>query len=153
MCIQRGCGGDVHVSAVDARSASAAGRAWRAPERDGRDVRPPRGRCDWTHSVPMTRFQLQPYANHHGDSGVRAWSIVGDTLSVEFVDGAVYVYTVQTLGARVFEALCRTARAGRGLATTISRDVGARHAVRFDDRAHWARGMADAAADGASWPR
>lgn len=101
----------------------------------------------------MTRFELQPYANHHGDSGVRAWLIVGDTLSVEFVDGAVYVYTAQTLGARMFETLCRNARAGRGLASTISRDVGARHALRFDDRARWAHGMAEAAAGGAALPR
>ncbi len=100
----------------------------------------------------MNRFQLQPYANHHGDSGVRAWAIVGDTLSVEFVDGAVYVYTAPALGA-VFETLCRNARAGRGLATTISRDVGARHALRFDDRTQWARGMAEAAAGGAALPR
>ncbi len=101
----------------------------------------------------MIRFQLQPYANHHGDSGVRAWAIVGDTLSVEFVDGAVYVYAAPALGAHVFETLCRNARAGRGLATTISRDVGARHALRFDDRAQWAHGMADAAAGGVSSPR
>ncbi|MDC7808157.1 hypothetical protein PQS31_15180 [Luteimonas sp BLCC-B24] len=101
----------------------------------------------------MTGFRLQPYTNQHGDSGVTAWAIAGNTLSVEFAHGAVYVYTADVLGASVFETLCRSARAGRGLATAISRDVGARYIIRFDDRAQWARGMAEAAAGDAASPR
>lgn len=80
---------------------------------------------------------LEPYANHHGDSGVTAWAIVGDTLCVEFADGPVYVYAARDVGAASFRRLCAAARAGRGLSTAISREVGAGYLTRFESRAQW----------------
>lgn len=80
-----------------------------------------------------------PYGNRHGGSGVRAWAIVGDTLSVESVDGAVYDYRRPDIGARLFTAVCAAARAGRGLSSCISRHLRQRYAMRYDDdRTAWA---------------
>lgn len=94
----------------------------------------------------MTPPRLQRYANRHGDSGVTAWSIHAETLSVEFGYGAVYVYAARELGADTFLTLCTAARVGHGLATAISRDVGDRYAARFDDRVQWTRAVAQASA-------
>lgn len=82
--------------------------------------------------------RLQRYGNRHGGSGVRAWAIDGDTLSVEFVDGAVYDYRRRDVGARCFDAACAAARAGRGLSSCISRHLRERYAARYDDRIRWA---------------
>jgi len=82
--------------------------------------------------------RLQRYGNRHGGSGVRAWAIAGDTLSVEFVDGAVYDYRRSAVGARRFDAACAAARAGRGLSTCISRHLRERYAARHADRNAWA---------------
>jgi hypothetical protein len=83
-------------------------------------------------------FRLQPYGNRHGGSGVRAWAITGDTLSVEFVDGAVYDYRRQDVGLRLFTAACAAARAGRGLSSCISRHLREGYAARHADRSAWA---------------
>ena len=83
-------------------------------------------------------YRLQPYGNRHGGSGVRAWAIHGDTLSVEFVDGAVYDYRRQDIGPRLFTAACAAARAGRGLSSCISRHLRERYAARHADRGAWA---------------
>ncbi|MDR7193603.1 hypothetical protein [Luteimonas terrae] len=81
--------------------------------------------------------RLQPYRNRHGGSGVRAWAITGDTLSVEFVDGAVYDYRRQDIGPRLFTAACAAARAGRGLSSCISRHLRQRYATCHADRTAW----------------
>ncbi|MCD9127082.1 hypothetical protein [Luteimonas fraxinea] len=88
--------------------------------------------------MASSAFRLQPYGNRHGGSGVRAWAITGDTLSVEFVDGAVYDYRRQDVGLRLFAAACAAARAGRGLSSCISRHLRERYAARHDDRTAWA---------------
>lgn len=102
--------------------------------------------CQAYRSAAVTPPRLQAYANRHGDSGVTAWAIHGDTISVEFGHGAVYVYAARELGAPTFDALCRSARAGRGLATMISRDIGTRDVARFENRAQWAHVIAQATA-------
>ncbi|MDR6992134.1 hypothetical protein [Luteimonas sp. 3794] len=86
----------------------------------------------------MQSARLRPYRNRHGGSGVRAWSISDDTLSIEFVDGAVYDYRRQDIGSRLFAAACSAARAGRGLSTCVSRHLRQRYAQRHVDRAAWA---------------
>lgn len=88
--------------------------------------------------MPRPACRLAPYGNRHGGSGVRAWAIVGDTLSVEFVDGAVYDYRRPDIGARLFTAVCAAARAGRDLSSCISRHLRQRYAMRYDDRTAWA---------------
>lgn len=88
--------------------------------------------------------RLQRYGNRHGESGVRAWALSGDTLSVEFVDGAVYDYRRRDVGPRKFDAACAAARAGRGLSTCISRHLRERYAARHDDRNAWAAAQAAA---------
>jgi len=88
---------------------------------------------------------LQAYGNRHGGSGVRAFSILGHTLSVEFSNGAVYDYRRRDVGVRRFEAACAAARKGRGLSTCISRHLRDRFATRHADRADWASAHHDAA--------
>ncbi|TDK29570.1 hypothetical protein [Luteimonas terrae] len=92
---------------------------------------------------------LQAYGNRHGGSGVRAFAILGDTLSVEFVDGAVYDYRRRDVGARRFDAACAAARTGRGLSTCVSRHLRDRFAIRHANRADWARAHRDNAAPSA----
>lgn len=87
--------------------------------------------------------RLQRYGNRHGGSGVRAWAIDSDTLSVEFVDGPVYDYRRREVGGRCFDAACAAARAGRGLSSCISRHLRDRYAARYDDRAQWAAARAN----------
>lgn len=77
------------------------------------------------------------YGNRHGGSGVHAWRIDGDLLSVEFVDGAVYDYRRREVGARHFDAACAAARAGRGLSSCVSRHLRDRYAARYEDRRAW----------------
>ena len=89
--------------------------------------------------MPRPTSRLLPYANRHGGSGVRAWAITGGTLSVEFVDGAVYDYRRQDVGPRLFTAACAAARGGRGLSSCISRHLRQRYAARHVDRNEWAR--------------
>lgn len=86
--------------------------------------------------------RLQPYGNRHGDSGVTAWAIVGGILSVEFAGDPVYVYSARDVGADTYVRLCAAARAGRGLSTMISREVGDDYLVRFDNRAQWREALA-----------
>ncbi|MFL6588282.1 MAG: hypothetical protein ACJ8GV_15560 [Luteimonas sp.] len=88
--------------------------------------------------MASSALRLQPYSNRHGDSGVRAWAATGDTLSVEFVDGAVYEYRLQDISPRLFTAACAAARAGRGLSSCISRHLRDRYAARHVDRTAWA---------------
>ncbi len=65
---------------------------------------------------------MERYRNLSGDSGVTAFEILPDGLEVEFVNGSVYLYTVDVAGSRHIAAMKKRALAGRGLSTWISQE-------------------------------
>ncbi|MBI5842213.1 MAG: hypothetical protein HZB19_19170 [Chloroflexi bacterium] len=63
------------------------------------------------------------YRNSGGDSNVRAFEIGGDSITVQFGDGSIYVYTYQSAGRDNIERMKALAIAGRGLNSFIMRYV------------------------------
>ncbi len=66
---------------------------------------------------------MDRYMNRGGDSGVAAYEIGNDSITVQFSDGAVYLYTSQSAGASALAEMQRLARAGQGLNSYIKRVV------------------------------
>lgn len=66
---------------------------------------------------------MQSYKNLSGNSGVVAYALSDDAITVEFEDGGVYLYTVQSAGSSNIAQMKMRALAGRGLSTFISRHV------------------------------
>ncbi len=66
---------------------------------------------------------MQPYRNIAGDSGVTAYEIGPDYITIEFSDGSVYRYTYASAGAENVERMKGLAQAGQGLDTFISTTV------------------------------
>jgi hypothetical protein len=64
---------------------------------------------------------MKRYRNLEGHSGVVAYEIDLQKISVEFVSGDIYDYTYGSAGRARVETMKALAEAGRGLATFISR--------------------------------
>lgn len=60
------------------------------------------------------------YKNLSGDSGVAAYDIDGDVLTVEFTTGAIYEYDAASAGPWEFREMCNLAPRGRGLNAFIN---------------------------------
>jgi hypothetical protein len=69
--------------------------------------------------------------NRGGDSGIAAYEIGDDSITVQFSDGAVYLYTSQSAGAIALAEMQHLARAGRGLNGYIRRVVRKGYAQRL----------------------
>jgi hypothetical protein len=74
---------------------------------------------------------MQRYANLSGDSGVVAYEAGDGSITVEFRDGARYLYDTRSAGPKHIAAMQRLARAGRGLATYINRHVRQQYAQKW----------------------
>ncbi len=66
---------------------------------------------------------MQPYRNITGSSGVRAYEIGSDYITMEFSDGAVYRYTYASAGQQNVEHMKGLAEAGQGLGTFLNTTV------------------------------
>ncbi len=66
---------------------------------------------------------MKRYKNLSGDSGVIAYEIGNDSISIQFVDGCVYLYTYQSAGRDNIEHMKSLAIAGQGLSSFISQAV------------------------------
>jgi hypothetical protein len=66
---------------------------------------------------------MQPYRNITGSSGVTAYEIGEDFITIEFSDGSVYRYTYASAGQENVERMKGLAEAGQGLNTFISTTV------------------------------
>ncbi len=66
---------------------------------------------------------MQRYGNLSGVSGVVAFELGADSISVKFVDGWIYDYTYASATPADVEAMKKLAAAGRGLSTYIVRHV------------------------------
>lgn len=75
---------------------------------------------------------MQRYANRSGESGVVAYRIGQDSITVEFTSGVRYLYTVDSAGASNIARMSKLAAGGRGLATFISQHAHDRYARRLD---------------------
>jgi hypothetical protein len=73
-----------------------------------------------------SRNRVKRYKNRSGNSGVVAYEIARDSVTVEFEDGNVYLYTCASAGRADIERMKPLALSGEGLATFISQHV--RHA-------------------------
>jgi hypothetical protein len=74
---------------------------------------------------------MQRYKNLSGESGVVAYEIGAQSITVRFRSGERYLYTDQSAGADNIAEMQRLATVGRGLATWISQVVKARHARKL----------------------
>lgn len=66
---------------------------------------------------------MEQYKNIGGDSGITAYELGQDSITVQFKDGAVYLYTNQSAGAANIAEMQRLAVSGQGLNSFISRVV------------------------------
>lgn len=64
-----------------------------------------------------------PYKNAAGNSGVVAYDIGADRISVQFIDGTTYVYTHKSAGVSNINRMKQLAEAGKDLSTFISTTV------------------------------
>ncbi|HEY0733473.1 MAG TPA: hypothetical protein VGD69_01080 [Herpetosiphonaceae bacterium] len=66
---------------------------------------------------------MEQYQNLSGDSGVVAYEIGDDSITVEFSRGGVYRYDYESAGREAIERMKELAHAGRGLNTYINQTV------------------------------
>ena len=66
---------------------------------------------------------MQRYRNFEGHSGVTAYEVQEDGISVEFNHDTVYLYTYASAGKHIINKMKKLAEAGKGLSTYISRTV------------------------------
>lgn len=74
---------------------------------------------------------MERYKNLSGDSGVVAYEINADSISIQFRDGSVYLYTSRSVGRANLERMKQLAVAGSGLTTFINREVRKDYAARL----------------------
>ena len=63
---------------------------------------------------------MEPYKNIAGGSGVKAYEIGPDYITIEFSDGSVYRYTYASAGQENVERMKGFAQAGQGLNTFMN---------------------------------
>lgn len=66
---------------------------------------------------------MQPYENSHRDTGVIAYETGDNGIAVQFRDGSVYLYTINSAGREAIEKMKVLAKDGKGLTTYINQFV------------------------------
>ena len=66
---------------------------------------------------------MERYRNRGGDSGIVAYELGSDSITVKFSDGSVYLYTNQSAGSANIERMKQLAVSGEGLNSFINRRV------------------------------
>ena len=74
---------------------------------------------------------MQPYKNASHDTGVIAYQLGKDRISIKFRDGSVYVYTVNSAGAKAIADMKALAKKGEGLTTYINQHVREHYEVKL----------------------
>lgn len=74
---------------------------------------------------------MKRYENHHGSSGITAYDIDQDSITVVFRDGAKYLYTSASAGMDNVERMKTLAEQGYGLNEFINRTVRKRYAKKL----------------------
>lgn len=66
---------------------------------------------------------MTKYLNINNDSGIEAYEINVDRISVKFKDSSVYVYSYQSAGKENIERMKKLAQSGDGLNSFINLNV------------------------------
>ena len=74
---------------------------------------------------------MERYANLSRNSGVVAYEIAADSITVKFIDGNKYLYTNDSAGADNVDHMKQLALRGEGLSGFISATVRDRYARKF----------------------
>jgi len=77
------------------------------------------------------RRRMEKYVNRSGNSGVVAYQVESDSITVEFEDGWRYSYTYESAGADNVEHMKLLAARGQGLSGFISRTVRNGYATKY----------------------
>jgi hypothetical protein len=93
---------------------------------------PQMGAGAWTLEQIVNRgMKMECYKNLGGNSGVVGYEISQDAITVQFSDGATYLYTSQSAGSSNLAEMQRLAIAGQGLNSFISRIVRKKYARKL----------------------
>jgi hypothetical protein len=74
---------------------------------------------------------MQAYKDRNNDSGVRAFELGDNSITVQFKDGSIYLYTTQSAGAAHIQAMKRLAENGDGLNSYINKLVRKRYLTKL----------------------
>lgn len=80
-------------------------------------------RSEITTAICIKEIIMEKYKNLGGNSNVVGYEISVGEITVQFGDGAVYLYTTQSAGAVSITEMHKLAKAGKGLNSYIGRVV------------------------------
>jgi hypothetical protein len=66
---------------------------------------------------------MQQYKSSNPNTGVIAYEISEDSISIKFIDGSIYVYTNKSAGPAAIAEMKMLAKKGVGLTTYINQHV------------------------------
>ncbi|MCA1247224.1 hypothetical protein [Massilia sp. MS-15] len=75
---------------------------------------------------------MHRYRNTSGESGVLAYDIGQDSITIQFQGGERYLYTERSAGAENIARMQELAREGRGLSTFVSQHIRSRYARKLN---------------------
>ena len=75
---------------------------------------------------------MHRYRNNSGESGVVAYDIDSDSITIQFTGGERYLYTERSAGAENIAKMQELAREGRGLSTFVSQHIRSRYARKLN---------------------
>lgn len=74
---------------------------------------------------------MQPYKDIDGDSGVSAYDIGPDSITIQFKDGSIYLYNYASAGSSAIETMKQLAASGDGLNAYINTNVKKNYASKL----------------------
>lgn len=74
---------------------------------------------------------MEKYLNLGGNSGIVAYEIGIDAITVQFSDGSIYLYNYQSAGKEKIEHMKKLAVSGQGLNSFIMRNVRKSYAAKL----------------------
>jgi len=75
---------------------------------------------------------MHRYRNMSGESGVVAYDIDSDSITIQFTGGDRYLYTERSAGPENIAKMQELAREGRGLSTFVSQHIRNRYARKLN---------------------
>lgn len=66
---------------------------------------------------------VQPYKSNNRNTGVIAYEIADNSISLRFRDGSIYLYTVKSTGKKHISQMKALAKEGAGLTTYVNQHV------------------------------
>ena len=104
----------------------------RAIEDAEQGTRPRKEPTPGTQPTPEQVGAMHPYGGPNGSSGVVAYLIDGDTITLRFVDRpTLYVYDADRPGVAAVQEMQRLAKRGKGLTTYINQHVRKNYALKI----------------------